>query len=51
MTKTLILIRFFGLFVGLLAITFGCKSESASEGDVAFLGGEIVNPKNNNVIL
>jgi len=51
MTKPLFLIRFLGLFIGLLAITFGCKSESASEGDVAFLGGEIVNPKNNNVIL
>ncbi len=32
-------------------LTFGCKTKSASDGDVAFLGGEIVNPKNKSVVL
>ncbi len=51
MAKTLILIRTVSLFIGLIAMTFGCKSKSTSEGDIAFLGGEIVNPKNKSVVL
>jgi len=37
--------------MGVLAITFGCNSNDVSIGDIAYIGGEIVNPKNKNVIL
>lgn len=33
----------------LLSITFGCKSKS--DGDYAYVGGEIINPKNKSVVL
>ena len=32
-------------------LTFGCKVDTSSKGDIAFVGGEIINPKNKNVIL
>ncbi len=51
MTKTLFSITYSSLFIGLVLTTFGCKSKSTSEGDVAFLGGEIINPKNKSVVL
>ncbi|MCB0399883.1 MAG: hypothetical protein KDD26_09740 [Winogradskyella sp.] len=32
-------------------MTFGCKVNTNNNGDFAYIGGEIVNPKNNSIIL
>ncbi|MFP4845848.1 thioredoxin-like domain-containing protein [Winogradskyella sp. PE311] len=49
--KNPMLTRYVALSIALLSITFGCKTNDANTGDFAYLGGEIVNPKNKNVIL
>lgn len=45
------LTRYSALIFVLCSLTFGCKMMDGDSGDVAYLGGEIVNPKNKNVIL
>ncbi len=34
-----------------MVMTFGCKVNTTSDSDYAYVGGEIINPKNKNVIL
>ena len=45
------LIRYFICSFALMAMTFGCDMSTGNEESCAFVGGEIINPKNNNVIL
>jgi hypothetical protein len=45
------LIRYIALTSVLLSVTFGCKSNSNGNSEYAYIGGEIINPKNKNVIL
>ena len=35
----------------LASLTFGCNSNSSGDADFAYIGGEIINPKNKNVVL
>ena len=35
----------------LVVLTFGCKTNGSGDGDFAYVGGEIINPKNKNVLL
>ena len=51
MTKTLIIIRSLSLLTGFFAMMLGCNSNNNEAGEVAYLGGEIINPKNNVVVL
>ena len=51
MVRFPMLTRYIICSFALLSMTFGCKVNTASEGDYAFVGGEIINPKNKNVIL
>jgi len=39
------------LTVALLSTVFGCQFKGGNTSDSAYLGGEIINPKNNSVIL
>ncbi|WP_299524009.1 hypothetical protein [Winogradskyella sp.] len=45
------LTRFLILSVVLLFSAIGCKVSTSDERDYAFVGGEIINPKNKNIIL
>ena len=45
------LTRYVAMTSVLLSMTFGCKSGSDTIGDYAYIGGEIINPKNKNVVL
>ncbi|MCA0133125.1 TlpA family protein disulfide reductase [Winogradskyella alexanderae] len=51
MAKTLIIIRSLFILSGFFAIMLGCNTGNRDEGDIAYLGGEIVNPKNQDVVL
>lgn len=44
-------IQHFPLLALILAVTYSCNFKVDSDSDYAYLGGEIVNPKNNSVIL
>lgn len=43
--------RYIALLVALFSITFGCDNAIGHNDDYAFIGGEIINPKNKNVII
>ena len=45
------LFRYIILSLVLLSLTFGCKINTNNDGDFAYVGGEIINPKNNSVVL
>ncbi|MTE25389.1 MULTISPECIES: TlpA family protein disulfide reductase [Winogradskyella] len=45
------LTRHIALSLLLLTIVLGCKSSSGENNDYAYIGGEIINPKNKSVIL
>lgn len=45
------LTRYIAVTSVLLSMALGCKSGSGENGDYAYLGGEIINPKNKNIIL
>ena len=45
------LIRYFVLSFILISLSFGCKQSTAEDSECAYVGGEIINPKNKNLIL
>lgn len=45
------LTRYIALTSLLLSITYGCKTDRSGNGDYAYIGGEIINPKNKSIIL
>lgn len=51
MNKIPLITRHITLITLLAAVTLGCKFNKVTEPDFAYIGGEIVNPKNKKVIL
>jgi hypothetical protein len=51
MNKIPVITRHITLLLVLTTITFGCKFNNVSGSEFAYIGGEIINPKNNSVIL
>lgn len=51
MNKIPLVTRHIALTLVLASIAFGCKFNSVSDPSFAYIGGEIINPKNNSVIL
>lgn len=51
MERFLMLARYIILSFALLSITYGCKVNSGSDNAHAFVGGEIINPKNKSIVL
>ncbi len=49
--KLPMLTRYIAITSVLLSITLGCKTNGSGNGDYAYIGGEIINPKNKNIIL
>ena len=45
------LTRYIALTSVLLSLTLGCKVSDNDNNDYAYIGGEIINPKNKNVVL
>ncbi|MHA7844420.1 MAG: TlpA family protein disulfide reductase [Winogradskyella sp.] len=45
------LFRYIVLSLFMLTMTFGCKVNTNNSGNFAYIGGEIINPKNSSVIL
>lgn len=43
--------RYIALTSVLLSLIFGCKANNGDTGDYAYIGGEIVNPKNKSIVL
>ena len=51
MMKIPMLIRYFAMTSVLLSMVYGCKTNGDSKDQYAYIGGEIINPKNKNVVL
>jgi len=49
--KIPMLTRQVALSILVLTMLFGCKKNNGSNGDYAFIGGEIINPKNKSVVI
>ena len=45
------LTRYIAIASVLLFMTYGCNSGNGEQGDYAYIGGEIINPKNKSVVL
>ena len=44
-------LKYFAILSMIGMITIACKSESKNKGDYAYIGGEIINPKNKTVTI
>ncbi|WP_144374502.1 hypothetical protein [Winogradskyella sp. PG-2] len=51
MMKISLISKHIALICLLTSLTIGCKPNSNDKGDYAYIGGEIINPKNQNIIL